>query len=111
RGFPDIATQAFNIGIIFRNEYKVVEGTSCSTPIVAGIISLLNDYRISQDRYPLGFLNPWLYGIARAGLNDITSGSNPGCNTDGFSAVVGWDPVTGLGSPDFEHLQHLLPSA
>ncbi|KAH9003761.1 subtilisin-like protein [Lactarius hatsudake] len=109
RGFPDIAAQALDIGIIFRNEYKVVEGTSCSTPIVAGIISLLNDYRISQDRYPLGFLNPWLYGIARAGLNDITSGSNPGCNTDGFPAVVGWDPVTGLGSPDFEHLQHLLP--
>ncbi|KAH9034096.1 subtilisin-like protein [Lactarius pseudohatsudake] len=109
RGFPDIAAQALDIGIIFRNEYKVVEGTSCSTPIVAAIISLLNDYQVSQDKYPLGFLNPWLYGIARAGLNDITSGSNPGCNTDGFSAVVGWDPVTGLGSPDFGHLQHLLP--
>ncbi|KAH9003205.1 subtilisin-like protein [Lactarius hatsudake] len=108
RGFPDIAAQAFDIRIIFRNEYKVLEGTSCSTPIVAGIISLLNDYRISQGKRPLGFLNPWLYGIARAGLNDITSGSNPGCNTDGFSAVVGWDPVTGLGSLDFEHLQHLL---
>ncbi|KAH9162436.1 subtilisin-like protein [Lactarius sanguifluus] len=109
RGLPDIAAQAYRIGIIFRDEYKVVEGTSCATPIVAGIISLLNDYRISQGRPPLGFLNPWLYGIARAGLNDITSGSNPGCNTNGFPAVVGWDPVTGLGSLDFEHLQHLLP--
>ncbi|KAH9052982.1 subtilisin-like protein [Lactarius deliciosus] len=109
RGIPDIAAQAYRIGIIFRNEYKVVEGTSCATPIVAGIISLLNDYRISQGRRPLGFLNPWLYGTARAGLNDITSGSNPGCNTNGFPAVVGWDPVTGLGSLDFEHLQQLLP--
>ncbi|KAH9003213.1 subtilisin-like protein [Lactarius hatsudake] len=109
RGLPDIAAQAFRIGIIFRGEYKLMEGTSCATPIVAGIISLLNDYQISQGRHPLGFLNPWLYGIARAGLNDITSGSNPGCNTDGFPAVVGWDPVTGLGSLDFEHLQHLLP--
>ncbi|KAH8987133.1 subtilisin-like protein [Lactarius hatsudake] len=107
RGFPDIAAQAFRVGFIFRNEYKVVDGTSCAAPIVAGIFSLLNDYRISQGRRPLGFLNPWLYGIARAGLNDITSGSNPGCNTDGFPAVVGWDPVTGLGSPDFEHLQHI----
>ncbi|KAI9439772.1 subtilisin-like protein [Lactarius indigo] len=104
RGFPDIAAQAFDIGIIFRKEYKVVEGTSCSTPIVAGIISLINDYQISKGRNPLGFLNPWLYGIARAGLNDITKGSNPGCETDGFSAIEGWDPVTGLGSPDFEHL-------
>ncbi|KAH9003218.1 subtilisin-like protein [Lactarius hatsudake] len=107
RGFPDIAAQGYRIGVIFRNEYKVVDGTSCAAPIVAGIFSLLNDYRISQGRRPLGFLNPWLYGIARAGLNDITSGSNPGCNTDGFPAVVGWDPVTGLGSPDFEHLQHI----
>jgi hypothetical protein len=60
---------------------------------VGGIISLLNDYRISRGKPPLGFLNPWLYGGGLAGLNDITSGSNPGCGTNGFSAVVGWDPV------------------
>ncbi|KAH9008676.1 hypothetical protein EDB85DRAFT_1867981, partial [Lactarius pseudohatsudake] len=48
---------------------------------------------ISQGRHPLDFLNPWLHSTARAGLNDITSDSNPGCNTDGFPAVVGWDPV------------------
>ncbi|KAH9053312.1 subtilisin-like protein [Lactarius vividus] len=78
RGFPDIAAQAQDIGIIFRGEYEVVDGTSCATPIVAGIISLLNDYQISQGRHPLGFLNPWLYGIARAGLNDITSWLEPG---------------------------------
>ncbi|KAH9065005.1 subtilisin-like protein [Lactarius vividus] len=95
RGFPDIAAQADDIAIILGGEDWVLEGTSCSTPIMAGIISLLNDYRISQGKHPLGFLNPWLYGIARAGLNDITSGSNPGCGTDGFSAVVGWDPVLG----------------
>lgn len=34
----------------------------------------------------------------------ITTGSNPGCNTDGFSAVKGWDPVTGLGTPKFSKL-------
>ncbi|KAH9055225.1 subtilisin-like protein [Lactarius vividus] len=108
RGFPDIAAQSYDIAIILGDEcYEGLDGTSCSTPIMAGITSLLNDYRISQGRHPLGFLNPWLYGIARAGLNDIISGSNPGCNTDGFSAVVGWDPVTGLGSPDFERLQHI----
>ncbi|KAH9025521.1 subtilisin-like protein [Lactarius pseudohatsudake] len=109
RGFPDIAAQAYHIGIIYRGEYQVMDGTSCAAPIVAGIISLLNDYRISRGRRPLGFLNPWLYGTAYAGLNDITSGSNPGCNTDGFPAVVGWDPVTGLGSPHFQRLQRLLP--
>ena len=60
---------------------------------VAGIISLLNDYRLSQGKPPLGFLNLWLYGRGSEGLNDITSGSNPGCNTEGFTAIKGWDPV------------------
>ncbi|KAH8993092.1 hypothetical protein EDB86DRAFT_3045606 [Lactarius hatsudake] len=59
---------------------------------------------------PLGFLNPWLYGVGLPGINDIISGSNPGCGTDGFSAAVGWDPVTGLGTPDFLNLLAPLDS-
>ncbi|KAH9050034.1 subtilisin-like protein [Lactarius hengduanensis] len=40
------------------------------------------------------------------GLYDVTSGSYPGCGTDGFSAVAGWDPVlSGLGTPRFSELQ------
>ncbi|KAH8983943.1 peptidase S8/S53 domain-containing protein [Lactarius hatsudake] len=72
--------------------------------IVARIISLLNDYRLSQGKCPLSFLNLWLYGGGLNGLNNIVSGSNPGCNTNGFSAMAGWDPMTGLGTPDFEKL-------
>ncbi|KAH9044184.1 subtilisin-like protein [Lactarius hengduanensis] len=55
-------------------------------------------------REPLGFLNPWLYGRGFRGLDDITEGSNPGCGTDGFSPIVGWDPVTGLGTPNFHKM-------
>ncbi|KAH9029515.1 subtilisin-like protein [Lactarius pseudohatsudake] len=125
RGIPDIALQAMGFPIIFKDKLWEMDGTSCATPVrqssplisacliadvqtAAGIISLLNDYRISNGRPPLGFLNVWLYGICLGGLNDITSGSNPGCNTDGFSAVPGWDPVTGLGSLDFERLVSIL---
>ncbi|KAH9018849.1 subtilisin-like protein [Lactarius pseudohatsudake] len=108
RGVPDIALQATEFPIVIKNEIREVSGTSCSAPIAAGIISLLNDYRISNGKSPLGFLNVLLYGICLGGLNDITSGSNPGCNTDGFSAVPGWDPVTGLGSLDFERLVAIL---
>ncbi|KAH8977416.1 subtilisin-like protein [Lactarius akahatsu] len=110
RGVPDIALQAMNFGVIFKTKFMSLGGTSCSTPVRhsisaygslklsadwpthrqrQGIISLLNDYRISNGRPPLGFLNPWLYGIGLEGLNDITSGSNPGCKTEGFSAVPG----------------------
>ncbi|KAH8993825.1 subtilisin-like protein [Lactarius hatsudake] len=108
RGVPDIALQAIDFRIILNMRALKTHGTSCSTPTAAGIISLLNDYRISRGRAPLGFLNILLYGRFLEGLNDITSGSNPGCNTDGFSAVLGWDPVTGLGSLDFERLIAIL---
>jgi len=53
-----------------------------------------NDARIAAGKSPLGFLNPFLYQNARA-LNDVTSGTNPGCGTKGFEASAGWDPVTG----------------
>ncbi|KAH9051102.1 peptidase S8/S53 domain-containing protein [Lactarius vividus] len=108
RGIPDIAAQAKKVPFFYQGREGIAEGTSCSTPIAAGIISLLNDHRLSQGRPPLGFLNPWLYGGGLNGLNDIVSGSNPGCNTDGFSAIVGWDPVTGLGTPDFLRLMPLI---
>ncbi|KAI9462801.1 hypothetical protein BJY52DRAFT_1184925 [Lactarius psammicola] len=65
-------------------------------------MSLLNDYMTSKGKDPLGFLNPWLYGKGSAKLNDITSGSNPGCNIDGFPAIGGWDPT-----PDFDRLEEL----
>ncbi|KAF8272786.1 subtilisin-like protein [Lactarius quietus] len=108
RGIPDVAAQATGFRV-FENGFEISDsGTSGSAPIVAAIISLLNDYRISNGRPPLGFLNPWLYGGGLAGLNDITRGSNPGCGTEGFSAIVGWDPATGLGTPDFERLLQLL---
>ncbi|KAH9054644.1 subtilisin-like protein [Lactarius vividus] len=129
RGIPDIAAQALGFIIFLRNADAVVDGTSCSTPVclslfhplcvvhsqltvnaqtVAGVVSLLNDYLITNGRPPLGFLNIRLYGDGFAGLNDITSGSNPGCGTDGFSAIPGWDPVTGLGTPDFEKLKNIF---
>ncbi|KAH9159987.1 subtilisin-like protein [Lactarius sanguifluus] len=108
RGIPDISAQANWWVYIILASLRAVSGTSVSAPIVAGIVSLLNDYLISTGRPRLGFLNLLLYGRGRDGVNDITSGSNPGCGTDGFTAVPGWDPVTGLGTPDFISLQDIL---
>ncbi|KAI9450416.1 subtilisin-like protein [Lactarius psammicola] len=108
RGIPDISAQALKYLIVVKLGDYMTAGTSCSTPTVAGVISLLNDYLLANGKTPLGFLNPWLYSFGLPGLNDITSGSNPGCGTEGFSAINGWDPVTGLGTPDFEKLQKIL---
>ncbi|KAH9036741.1 subtilisin-like protein [Lactarius deliciosus] len=108
RGIPDIAAQAVGFRVFFNGNDQEEEGTSIATPVVAGIISLLNDWLIMTGQAPLGFLNPWLYGRGFRGFNDITEGSNPGCGTDGFSAIAGWDPVTGLGTPNFRRMLEQL---
>ncbi|KAH8985669.1 peptidase S8/S53 domain-containing protein [Lactarius akahatsu] len=92
RGIPVIATQAVRPPIFFNGSEQKEIGTSIAAPVVPGIISLLNDWLILTGREPLGFLNPWLYRRGFRGLVDITESSNPGCGTDGFSVIVGWDP-------------------
>lgn len=92
RAFPDVAAVGDNVEIVFQGQAGLVAGTSCSSPIFASIISLINDRLIAAGKSPLGFLNPFLYANPGA-FNDITTGSNPGCNTNGFPATTGWDPV------------------
>ncbi|TDL17434.1 family S53 protease-like protein [Rickenella mellea] len=104
RGFPDVAAQGQNVQIVVGGRTEAVAGTSCSSPIFASVVSLLNDQLIAAGKKPLGFLNPFLYANPGA-FNDITTGSNPGCNTNGFPTKAGWDPVTGLGTPNFAKLK------
>ena len=104
RAFPDVAAQGENLQVVDNGETGPVGGTSASTPIFASVVALLNDQLAAKGQKPLGFLNPWLYGPAKGALTDITSGSNPGCSTNGFPAKAGWDPVTGLGTPIFSKL-------
>jgi tripeptidyl-peptidase-1 len=116
RGYPDVAAQYYNYTSIFNGTVGNSAGSSAATTVrlppslltgsplssinlnanmqvFASIIVLLNDFLLSRKEPPLGFLNPWLYGMGQTGLTDITSGSNPGCSTNGFSADFGWDPV------------------
>ncbi len=91
-------------------------GTSISTPVFAGIVSLLNQ---AVSPTGLGNINPTLYRLAQSGSNvfhDITAGNNivpcaagsPNCTngTLGYSAGPGYDLVTGLGSVDANNLVH-----
>jgi len=84
-----------SFAIVENGEITADSGTSASGPVVAAIVSLLNDYRISNGQPPLGFLNPWLYSKGYQGLNDILKGQSEGCIGRGFNASTGWDPVTG----------------
>ncbi|KAF8989843.1 family S53 protease [Hymenopellis radicata] len=110
RAFPDISAQGQNVEIVVGGQAGLVAGTSCSSPIFASVISLINDRLVAAGKPVLGFLNPFLYANPQA-FFDITSGNNPGCKyryllfhccgTNGFPARAGWDPVTGLGTPNF----------
>ncbi|KAJ3551202.1 hypothetical protein NM688_g4844 [Phlebia brevispora] len=104
RAYPDVAAIGTNIVLVIDDQLAGVDGTSPASPMWASIVALLNDQLISHGKKPLGFLNPWLYANPSA-FHDVTSGSNPGCNTNGFPATKGWDPVTGLGTPNFAALK------
>ncbi|TVY31921.1 Aorsin [Lachnellula subtilissima] len=100
RGYPDVAANGDNIAIFFDGFFERDGGTSASMPIFASIVNRINEQRLNAGKNVIGFNNPALYANPSM-LNDITNGSNPSCGTDGFQAVPGWDPVTGLGTPNY----------
>ena len=78
-------------------------GTSVGSPQWAGITALADQ----AAGHRLGFLNPSLYALARTPLysivfHDITTGNNSWdvSGITGYSAHAGWDPASGLGSPN-----------
>lgn len=105
RAFPDVAANGANYVVAIDGEFELVFGTSASSPVTGSIITLLNDARISVGKSPVGFLNPLIYSpLFASAFHDITMGGNQGCGTPGFTAVKGWDPVTGVGTPDLTKL-------
>jgi tripeptidyl-peptidase-1 len=100
RGFPDVSANGVNFVIAIEGKFVLVYGTSASTPVVGAIVTILNGARLAVGKSPVGFMNPTLYAHPWI-MNDITSGSNEGCGTFGFTSVTGWDPVTGLGTPNY----------
>ncbi|TFY66956.1 hypothetical protein EVG20_g4128 [Dentipellis fragilis] len=107
RGYPDVAARSTLIEYVWKGQYSQINGTSASTPMLASIAALLNDELVAAGKSPIGFMNPFIYANKDA-FHDITSGSNPGCNTDGFPAVPGWDAITGVGTPAYSKLKSAL---
>lgn len=93
RGVPDVAGDAdpeSGYNILVDGQQEVVGGTSAVAPLWAALIALINQ----QVGKPSGFVNATLYGDPQD-FHDITQGNN-----GAYSAGPGWDPCTGLGSPD-----------
>ncbi|KAF2216530.1 hypothetical protein CERZMDRAFT_34206 [Cercospora zeae-maydis SCOH1-5] len=110
RGYPDVAANGQNDVVVYNGQMNTISGTSCAGPTFAGVVALVNDALIAAGRPVLGFMNPWLYSVGYQGLNDIVQGSSSGCNTKGFPAQQGWDPVTGYGTPRFKEMLELALS-
>lgn len=112
RGYPDVSALGgdFNpycVAIGGGREVGGVWGTSASTPVVAGIFARLNNLRLSAGKPPLGFVNPFLYQNADC-FHDVTQGVNDGGGEFGFECAEGWDPATGLGTPDLAKLRERI---
>ncbi|GKZ23410.1 polynucleotide 3'-phosphatase [Aspergillus brasiliensis] len=117
RAFPDVSAFAGSpyYETVTDGQLGLVGGTSGASPVFAGVIALLNDARLRAGKSSLGFLNPWLYSSGYKSLNDITSGEAVGCQGDvegagvipwaSWNATTGWDPATGLGTPNFAKLK------
>ncbi|KAL5364711.1 peptidase S8/S53 domain-containing protein [Aspergillus floccosus] len=103
RGYPDVAAIGDNVLIFTGGTPQLIGGTSAAAPVFAALLTRINEERLAAGKSTVGFVNPVLYAHPEA-FFDVTSGNNEGCGTKGFSAAKGWDPVTGLGTPNYPKL-------
>lgn len=103
RGYPDVAAVGDNVIIYNKGLPTSIGGTSASAPVFASILTRINEERLAAGKSTVGFVNPLLYKNPGA-FFDVISGNNSGCGTPGFYAAKGWDPVTGLGTPNYPAL-------
>ncbi len=113
RGVPDVAGDAdpnTGLAIYIPGGWTLGGGTSASAPLWAAFIAIADQ----MAGHHLGFINPALYKLASTSaytkdFHDITAGNNSVVDNgrvqvQGYPAVRGWDPVTGLGTPVLDKL-------
>lgn len=114
RGYPDVSALGGEKApyCVFVGRFTGVSGTSAATPVVAGIFAKLNAIRLGAGKPPMGFLNPFIYGLNGKGFHDVMHGKNSGMasrpQAEGFTAIKGWDAATGWGTPIFDDLAKLV---
>jgi len=103
RGVPDVAGNGDSetgYRVLVDGVSAVFGGTSAVAPLWAGLIARLNQAKGAR----LGFVHAKLYAAAASkGFRDIVQGDN-----GAYKAKPGWDPCTGLGSPNGEGLREVL---
>jgi len=115
RGVPDVSAAAdpyTGLAMYQSGSWGVAGGTSAAAPLWAGLMAIANQ----MAGHPLGFINPALYKLGNSNtyaqdFHDVVVGNNNYGQVQGYPAIKGWDPVTGLGSPNAEKLIPDLISA
>jgi len=82
-------------------------GTSAGAPLLAAMTADANEYSLAQAGERLGFASPFLYDRYANGGSffvDVDTGSNDYGALGKYSAAVGYDLATGLGSLDADLL-------
>ena len=79
--------------------WSSIGGTSIGAPLVSALVAVAAQVCATAR---LGFINPQLYAMASEGVGftDVTTGNNNVYGAGGYSAGVGYDMASGLGSPD-----------
>jgi sugar lactone lactonase YvrE len=115
RNGPDVSANAnftfytcANQEVCLANEYG---GTSFAAPMWAGYIALVNQQLAANGKPTIGFINPTIYAqnvtsAYNTNFHDITSGTS-----GSYSAMTGYDLVTGWGSPNGQNLINDLGGA
>jgi subtilase family serine protease len=106
RNVPDVAAAAEGAIVTYDNGLtNTLSGTSCSAPLWAGFMALVNQQAAQNGQPPVGFLNPAIYGLGQSSLyrscfHDITIGGNRNAGSPiKFLAKPGFDLCTGWGTP------------
>jgi subtilase family serine protease len=102
RNGPDVAANADWSFYVCANgscTANHVGGTSFAAPMWAGYVALVNEQAAANHVSPAGFINPTIYAQNAASsyatdFHDVTYGTS-----GSYSAVPGYDLVTGWGSP------------
>jgi subtilase family serine protease len=118
RGVPDVSYNAaiyHGVLVVFQGGFYLFGGTSSGTPQWAALTAIADQ----KAGYNLGFINKALYQLGQskpkyaAAFFDILTGNNSVVELDassnpvtvqGFTAGLGWDATTGLGSPKADQI-------
>jgi kumamolisin len=121
RCVPDVAANAdWNASpylLVVDGQSQPNGGTSAASPLVASLLTLINQSRASAGKGRVGYITPVLYQASAAGgsaagpagCTDVLSGNNDTATDGGYSAGPGYDACSGWGTPNGVQLAQALP--